>query len=466
MWLLFITVACAQPLQEVRAPVFLEVGEQRLIPFPEIDRYAVSGSGIRHVRLPNPDRLLIKALAPGSAQITTFSADGSSVAREIRIKRRSLKEPSELSKAVSRLDHTEVISVGTGLVLRGHISNITEAAKIALIKSQFQKEVTDQTNLDPILQEKVLERLHTLIDPFQSIQIQEEGGRIRVTGTHQDQSGTKRLRARALQIYPLIDWEVGQLGGLASAIYFRVFLLSLSRKSTLALGVTWPEEIPMRMSAIPLSAWLSDQIESRITALESSGDLRILSKPEIVVRAPGSAELFSGGEFPIQQQTRFSSQVQWRNYGLGLKLKVENVADPEIRLTIETELSQIDRSTSEGSVPSLRANRMKTEVDALFSQPLLLCGLTQQLNSAGRSGVPVLSQIPILGLLFGQSQKSEENNELVVVLIPYRAPPRAALARVGEQVPSGYIPLPRSTLSKTDIEILKQSEEWPWNALP
>lgn len=456
----------AETPSETRAPVYLEVGEQRLLPFTDIDRYAVSGPAIRHKRLSDPDRLLVKAVAPGAAQITAFAHNGAATERQIRVRKRSSAEPNELALAVSRLDHIEVISVGTNLALRGPIPTQAEAAKVALIKQRFPKETLDQTTIAPELRARALSQIRDLLRPFPELRIEEESERIRVSGVFKSSAQAAKMQTRAMRILPLIDWEAGQLGGLASAIYFRVFLLSLTRENTMALGITWPQELPLRLNAIPLAGWFNDGIESKITALEASGSLKVLSKPELVVRAPGSAELFSGGEFPIQQQTRSLSQVQWRNYGLSLKLKVENVADPELRLTIETELSQIDRSNSEGTIPSLKANRMKTEVDAVFAQPLLLCGLTQQSSAEARAGIPILSQIPILSPLFGQSAQIEEHQELVAVLIPYRAPPIRALARVENQAPGGYIPLPRSQISGDEIESLKKSVEWPWNVFP
>ncbi len=467
LFTIFVTLtAFADPARETRAPVYLEIGEQRLLPFPEIARFAVSGPSIRHKRLTDPDRLLVKAVAPGAAQITAFGKDGTVTEREIRVRKRSTSEPGELALAISRLDHIEVISVGHAFVLRGSVPSITEATKIAWIKQRFPKDVADQTTIASDLRTKSLEKLRELLKDFPEVRVEEDADRIQVTGIFKSTALASKMHQRATKILPLLEWQAGQLGGLASAIYFRVFLLSLTRENSMTLGITWPQEFPLRLNAIPLAGWLTDRIESKITALESSGSLRVLSKPELVVRAPGSAELFSGGEFPIQQQTRFSSQVQWRNYGLGLKLKVENVADPELRLTIETELSQIDRSNSEGMIPALKANRMKTEVDAVFSQPLLLCGLTQQSSAEARSGVPFLSQIPILSPLFGQSAKLEENQELVAVLIPYRAPPARALARIENQAPAGYVPLPRTTISKSEAETLQQSSEWPWNVFP
>jgi pilus assembly protein CpaC len=160
----------------------------------------------------------------------------------------------------------------------------------------------------------------------------------------------------------------------------------------------------------------------------------VLSKPELVVRAPGEAELFAGGELPIQTHTQYNTQVTWKNFGLSLKLKVDQMAGNKIRLDIATEISHLDPALTSDSIPGLQANRMKTQVDAVFGRPLMLSGLLQDKIREEARGLPFLRNIPVLGALFGSEEFLKDRSELVVILLPTTSPPESVLLSRGQQL--------------------------------
>jgi Flp pilus assembly secretin CpaC len=206
-------------------------------------------------------------------------------------------------------------------------------------------------------------------------------------------------------------------------------------------------------------------LDLALSALEGDGSLKVLSNPELVVRAPGEAELFAGGEIPIRTRSQFSSNVNWKAFGLTLKLKVAQSSGERVRLEIFTEVSHLDSAISQGDIPGVQANRMKTEVDARYGTPLLLSGLLQQNMREQLKGLPVLRRIPIFGALFGSEDYVRERSELVAILLPASAPPSHAMGRLARSTPRGLVPPPRHWLSPDYERSLRASENWPWNAL-
>jgi pilus assembly protein CpaC len=208
------------------------------------------------------------------------------------------------------------------------------------------------------------------------------------------------------------------------------------------------------------------QIDLSVQVMSEKGQLHILSSPELVVRCPGQAELFAGGELPIRQQSRHRDSVIWKAVGLSLKLDAKEYSGEKVRLNIETELSHLDGTLTNDKIPGVKSNRIKTQVDATMGKPLFLSGLLQEDWRKNIKGLIGLSDIPILGALFGSEDFQNERSELVAILVPSREPPSQPLARLGSGLPHGYLPLPRSPLNASDLEAIKSSPNYPWNALP
>ncbi len=206
------------------------------------------------------------------------------------------------------------------------------------------------------------------------------------------------------------------------------------------------------------------KINLTLQQLEGEGHLKILSNPELVVRAPGEAELFAGGEIPIQVQSRYSSTIQWKSYGLSLKLKVTHQAGEKLRLEIFTEVSHLDASISSIAIPGIQSNRMKTQVDVCMGTPLFLSGLLQKNMRETAKGLPFLRYLPVLGHLFGSSDYLEAKSEFIAILYPRAPIPMPIPSQTVEYImPRGMLPFPRNWIPPLEERRLKAELEYPWN---
>jgi hypothetical protein len=70
-----------------------------------------------------------------------------------------------------------------------------------------------------------------------------------------------------------------------------------------------------------------------------------------------------------------------------------------------------------------------------------------------------------LGSLFGSEDYLRERSELVAILLPLIRPPKAPLEQIVRLTPKGPLPPPRHWLPPEEEIGLRQSEEYPWNAL-
>lgn len=435
---------------EERAPLVLGQGEQRILHEPGLERYSLGNDSIRaHVLDGNRSRdrescLLIKGVSPGNSDLWVWKQDGSSEHRSIRVEKVSGGELSPLlEKALGHLEETEVILSGSGVILRGQVRTLRESARIHALIQGFPKEIHDETEVAETFLKESETRLDAWIKatPMASgLKLEREGQSLAVRGALARPSQLVLAEKEIRRIFPQCLIELDSLPDTSPTVYFRVFLLELKKSRFHTLGVSWPATVEgaFRVTTAGVEDMLS--LDLALNTLEGEGSLKILSNPELVVRAPGEAELFAGGELPIQSVSRFYSNVTWKSYGLTLHLKVAQSSGERVRLEIFTEVSHLDSGISLNQIPGIQSNRMKTEVDARYGVPLFLSGLLQHGMREQARGLPLLRQIPVLGALFGSEDYLQDRSELVAVLLPASAPPSNPMQRLERTHPRGPAP--------------------------
>lgn len=473
--LFFFTAFSAQSGETIHndgPTIVLHLHEQRLLDWPELARYSLVGPNVQARALPSNvgrarDKLLLRGTHAGVSDLLLFKADGSSEHRRIEVLDRPIAPlPKETSSILSRLEECEILGGGSQVILRGIVSKLEEARKIDAAIEQGHGAVKEEVELSPDLilrQKREVETwiaAHSLQTRFQ---VSNEAGRLLIRGS----TRTPQLRDQAIHAIrlraPLATLEISTLSDSSPTVYFQIFLLEIKKSRSQSLGLNWntPVENAFRVTPTRIASNLG--IDIALQALETDGALKVLSNPEIAVRAPGEAELFSGGELPIHLDTRFYSNVNWKSYGLSLKIKVIEANGETVRLDIVTEMSHLDRSTANKDVPGIQSNRMKTQVDASFGIPLLLSGLTTEQTREDAKGLPYLRRIPILGALFGSQDYLNDRSELVAMLVPRPVPPRAPHRAIERLTPKGPLPLIESQWSEREIERLREDPSYPWS---
>ena len=457
--------AMAQSTSSTLAPIYLEVGEQRIIHTDSLEQFSISGECIRHWRASNSGQIFLKANCPGVASLL-IRTRGGSASRQIRIEQRKQSpHPAELLRALNGLHATEVIDHGPVFILRGRIPDLAEAKTVAHLRSLFPQAIVDETEIDPDWAASCAERLSVLIAPHPGLQLHTIEGEFLIQGSVSDEGVATSIRKRVQSIQPLTRLEIQTLRGPDSTLYFKVFLLEVKKDLMKKLGIQWPALQPAALRFNPVQLWGQSPIDLGIQALHEKGMARILSSPELVVKAPGQAELFAGGEIPIRQRNRFNESVTWKNFGLTLKIDVKEFGYETVRLAIETEISHLDSTLNLNEIPGLKSNRIKTLVDGKMGKPLLLSGLLQEDLQEAQKGLPALSAIPILGKLFSSQDFQSKRSELVAILLPHRSPPEAPMKRISSEIPRGFLPLPRDRINAEELEEARKHPDFPWNIL-
>lgn len=95
--------------------------------------------------------------------------------------------------------------------------------------------------------------------------------------------------------------------------------------------------------------------------------------------------------------------------------------DGMITSTVTASISRqgIDNSEATGNPPPTSEKLLTTEVTGKSGEPIVLSGLLLSAESEGEKRSPFISKIPLIGNLFKNKNKTKENSQMIIYLVPH-----------------------------------------------
>lgn len=163
-------------------------------------------------------------------------------------------------------------------------------------------------------------------------------------------------------------------------------------------------------------------VDFMIQALASQNKIKVLSRPNITTMSGEEAEILIGGELPIPTSKDGEISVEWKPYGIKLKIKPQVDQESKITSKVEAEVSGIDASvsipTSAGKIPGLISRKASTMLSVPDGQTMAIGGLMNSDESKVITKVPILGDIPIIGEFFKHTSTSKDKRELMILITP------------------------------------------------
>jgi len=166
------------------------------------------------------------------------------------------------------------------------------------------------------------------------------------------------------------------------------------------------------------------EINAVIDMMVQNKDARILMDSKLTTTNNREASLHIGEVIPYVIQTYNAGgeapQIEKENVGMMLKMTPHINDQNEITLTLSPEVSNILywESVVGGRVPVTRVRKTNTTVRVQSGQTVILAGLLHEETKVTTSKLPILGDIPVLGLLFRNKREQVERTNLVVEVIP------------------------------------------------
>lgn len=114
-----------------------------------------------------------------------------------------------------------------------------------------------------------------------------------------------------------------------------------------------------------------------------------------------------------------SNNIQMVDTGVTLKITPRVNAGGLVLMKIEQEANQaVPTTTSSLNSPTIQQRKINSSIAVKNGETIILGGLIREENGRGLTGMPILSDIPILGSLFGTTSSSSNKTELVILITP------------------------------------------------
>jgi pilus assembly protein CpaC len=193
-------------------------------------------------------------------------------------------------------------------------------------------------------------------------------------------------------------------------------------------------------------------IDVLVTALETKGLVRRLAEPNLMALSGDTAQFLAGGEFPVPIAATSANgivtpTIEFKPFGVRLSFTPVVLAKGIINLRIAPEVSELDFSNavtiSGTTIPSLVTRNALTTVELRDGQSFAIAGLLQANDLRGRSQIPWIGSVPVLGALFSSNSYLKHETDLVIIVTPHLVQPAAPGQRLAtpldERLPSNDV---------------------------
>jgi type IV pilus assembly protein PilQ len=160
------------------------------------------------------------------------------------------------------------------------------------------------------------------------------------------------------------------------------------------------------------------RLDIALTALETSGQGKILSAPKISAQNNETAEILQGRQIPVQTVANNTVTTRYVNAALELHVTPQITAEGTIIMTIEIRNDAADFANLVQGIPPIITQSAKTTVLVKDGGTAVIGGIYRIEDTITTNSVPGLSKLPIIGNLFKGFSKNVLNKELLIFITP------------------------------------------------
>ena len=439
--------------------ISLGVGTQKVITVPGIQRVAVGDSAIADVKTIGNNQLLVIGAGEGKTTLLIWKSSGQRISYLVSVRKQDPNEViSEIKKLLGEIEGVTVRMVGDRIYLDGQAYTQADADRIDQVVGLYPN-VKSFVKIAPNAKKLVAQNLNAAFQKagLKNVQANVVGSTIFLEGSVESQQD--------LQKAELITKAIGEkvenllVVGIKRMILSEVQFVEIRRDSKDRYGIRYPTDISGNAGATfnitkdLFPGTFAEGASAYRIALTSGmaigfqnndGYGRLLAQPKLVCASGEKAEFISGGEVPIPLITNNQFTVEYKPYGVILKLRPTADRSGNIQTEVEAEVSEIDQSVAvsvggSGSVPGFRKRAVKTNVTVRHGETIVLSGVFSHDEQKSVSKLPGLGHIPIIGELFKNRAFDSTKRELVIFVTPRIVNPDSDKIRtIIEDVKSRY----------------------------
>jgi len=214
-----------------------------------------------------------------------------------------------------------------------------------------------------------------------------------------------------------------------------------------------------------LRAGNSREIIMKLSALRTKTKIKVLNSPSVLALDGSTATVNVGKEIPYPAggfvtNGGSSTNISYRSTGVTLMVYPRVSASGFVTMTITQEVSQPGPVITVGDNQSA-TSFFVTTVSSTFvvkdGETVAIAGLISESKTNTRQGIPVLSEIPLIGSLFGQTIKNLTRSELVVLITPHVIRTADRLSEMTQEL-KDLLPNVRRAVDEFELQRIQEME--------
>ena len=185
------------------------------------------------------------------------------------------------------------------------------------------------------------------------------------------------------------------------------------------------------VSGLTIYGAIGNTLDAYVRALDSTENFKIISRPSVYTTNNTKAVIASGQQVPVPSNTTSGFTGSSTNLVTTASITYEDVllqleiiplinANHQVTLKIRQTNNTLGANTliSGNEIPAILTQEINTEVTVPDKSTIVIGGLISDSNKRTTSGIPWLSDIPLLGYLFKDTTKDKERDELIIMIQP------------------------------------------------
>lgn len=359
--------------------IALAVGETKTIPATGVRQYSVAAEDIASVTpTPEGSQFVISGRKPGSTTLLLIKNDGTRVTYDINV---ALRSPQAVEKEVAQLIEgipgLRTRRIGARIFIEGGVSSESDLKRIQSVAASYNGQV------------------ESLVSVGQS-------------------PAERKLLVR-------VDF----------------FFVRYQKSRNFAVGLGWPDSVGgglglggqpvannqftfdfISKTATTAQASIVDQPLPRLDISSTRGWAKVLKQATVITSNGSEAQFNSGEEQNFLQTAGLGATLVKVAAGTVVKvLPRYDTSTKDCEVKIVTEFSEFVPPVT-GTVPGRNTTNLETLVTLKLGQAVILSGIhTNELRNDNR-GLPFISEVPVIGLLFGSQTRAYQEVEGALFIVP------------------------------------------------
>lgn len=400
----------------------LSLGEQTEIPVASGVRYSVGNPQVLSVKTTQlaegKVHLLVRGKSQGYSDLLILGPNGSEKKVFRVVNKKQGTALKDLQFSLSQVPGLVLMPHGDKWVAEGKVHSLKDFNLLQTYIANSNGKVVDRSQLDPFVRFGAEEQLRKMLGSagLSHLEVKGVSSQIWLEGAVGSKEEKEVAESLAKEVFASAKSSVRVAFEAREILRFKVQILEMVKTENSNQGFEWGNSIPgiVQLHQKILKGQFS--LEATLQLLEQKGLVKVLSKPEISLNAEGTAELKVGGEIPIVLKSAHFANVQWKPYGLSLRLETPGVANNLARTNVTVEISTLDHANAIDGLPATKLNHMQTVVDLSLGKTIFLSGLMQNSTGENIQSLPLLGDIPVLGALFRSKNYQQQKSELVMAI--------------------------------------------------